>query len=249
MIAPGNPVDTYAMELITPQVMHKLVFTILVHELPDSQTGLAMDVLADALRSPNGQVRELAVVALTDLGVSPSKRVALLKEALRDPYARVRRRATRALGDFGAYAQAALPQIITGLRDPDPSVRRDSAGTLGRLGPVALAAVAGLVNMLLEPETRSRVVAATALKRIGRAAIPGLMQGLEHPNPELRGRCATLLGQVAPDDAQVAEALRIVVADSDADVRKRAGDALTQTPVPMATPVPEDYEEFAVAVG
>ena len=238
------------MEPLTPQVMHKLVFTILVHGLPDSQTGLALDILADALKSPNGQVRELAVVALADLGVSPSKRVALLKEALRDPYARVRRRATRTLGDFGAHAQTALLQIISGLRDPDPSVRRDSAGTLGRLGPAAQAAVPGLVNMLLEPETRTRVVAATALKRIGRATIPGLMQGLEHPNAELRGRCATLLGQIAPDDAFVAEALRIVAADSDADVRKRAGEALTQTPVPMATPVPEESEEYqVVAVG
>ena len=237
------------MEPLTPQVMHKLVFTILVHGLPDSQTGIALDVLAEALKSPNGQVRELAVVALTDLGVSPSKRVALLKEALRDPYSRVRRRATRALGDFGIHGQTALVQITSGLRDPDPSVRRDSAGTLGRFGPVAGPAVPGLVNMLLETETRTRVVAATALKLIGRAAIPGLMLGLEHSNAELRGRCATLLGQIAPHDHHVAQALRIVVADSDADVRRRAGEALIQTPVPMATPVPEESEEFAVAVG
>ena len=89
------------MEPLTPQVMHKLVFTILVHALPDSQTGIALDVLEEALKSSNGQIRDLAVVALTDLAVSPSKRVIVLKEALRDPYARVRRRAVRALGDFG----------------------------------------------------------------------------------------------------------------------------------------------------
>ena len=83
------------MEPLSPQVMHKLVFTILVHGLPDSQTGLALDLLGNALKSPNGQVRELAVVALSDLSVSPSKRVALLREALRDPYARVRARGSR----------------------------------------------------------------------------------------------------------------------------------------------------------
>src|SRR5882757_6392062 len=103
------------MEPLTPQVMHKLVFTILVHGLPDSQTGIALDVLQDALKSPNGQVRELAVVALTDLAISPSRRIAVLKEALRDPYARVRRRAMRALGDFGSPAVAVLPQIVFGL--------------------------------------------------------------------------------------------------------------------------------------
>jgi len=237
------------MEPLTPQVMHKLVFTILVHGLPDSQTGIALDLLANASKSPNGQVRELAVVALTDLAVSPTKRAALLKDALRDPYARVRRRAARALGDFGTHAHAYVPQIASGLRDPDPSVRRDSAGTLGRLGSAAHAAVPALVNLLGDSETRMRVVAATALKRIGRDAVSGLIQGLESSCADLRGRCATLLGQVAPDDPRVHAALRVVSTDSDADVRWRAGEALTQTPVPMATPMPEDYEEFAIAVG
>jgi len=237
------------MEPLTPQAMHKLVFTILVHGLPDSQTALALDILGNALKSPNGQVRELAVVALSDLAVSPSKRVALLKEALRDPYARVRRRAARALGDFGAHAHCVVPQIASGLRDPDPSVRRDSAGTLGRLGTAAHPAVPALVNLLGDPEMRMRVVASTALRNIGRDAVPGLLQGLEHANADLRGRCATLLGRLAPDDPRVNAALRVISTDSDADVRWRAGEALTQTPYPMATPVPEDYEEFAIAVG
>ena len=239
--------ESSMMEPLTPQVMHKLVFTILVHGLPDSQTSIALDVLTEALKSPNGQVRELAVVALSELCVSASKRVTVLKEALRDPYARVRRRAMRALGDFGAQAVPALPQIAAGLRDPDSSVRRDSAGALGRLGPAAQTAVGGLVTMLMEPETRTRVVAATSLKRIGRAAVPGLMLGLEHAEAELRGRCATLLGQIAPDDAKVAEALRIVVEDNDEEVRRRAGEALTQTPLPADTLLPLDPSEFELA--
>lgn len=229
--------------------MHKLVFTILVHGLPDAQTGLAVDVLARALKSPNGQVRELAVVAISELAVAPPQRVALLKEAVRDPHARVRRRAMRALGDFGNHALAALPQLTNGLRDPDPSVRRDSAGTLGRLGPSAQTAVASIVELLAESEMRTRVVAATALKRIGRPSIPALMQGLESSNPDLRGRCATLLGQLAPDDAQVAEALRVIVEDSDADVRKRAGEALIRTPVPMVTPAPEKFLTLELTIG
>src|SRR5438093_5771573 len=88
------------MEPLSPQVMHKLVFTILVHGLPDSQTGLAMDLLTEAMISPNGQVRELAVVAVAEIGVPPAQRVSSLMAALRDPFARVRRRAARALGDF-----------------------------------------------------------------------------------------------------------------------------------------------------
>lgn len=237
------------MEPITPQAMHKLVFTILVHGLPDSQTILAQDVLASALKSPNGQVRELAVVAITELAAPPSKRVELLREAIRDPYARVRRRAMRALGDFGNYALEALPQITRGLRDPDPSVRRDSVGTLGRLGSASQAAVSGMVELLADADMRTRAVAATALKRIGTSAVSALMRGLESANPDLRGRCATLLGQIAPEDARVAEALRVVVGDSDADVRRRAGDALTRTPVPLETPAPRVVPNLEYVVG
>ena len=223
------------MEALSPQVMHKLVFTILVHGLPDAQTGIALDVLVEALKNPNGQVRELAVVALAELTVSPSKRVAALTTALRDPYSRVRRRAARALGDFGAFALPALPLLAAGLRDPDASVRRDSAATIGRLGAVAHVAATGLVGMLGEPETRTRVVAAAALRKIGRSAVGAVVVGLGSPDPELRGRCATLLGQMAPDDAHVADALRIVAADADEEVRRRAREALTQTPSPVGT--------------
>src|SRR5205814_542040 len=94
------------MEPLSPQVMHKLVFTILVHGLPDAQTGTALDVLTDALSNPNGQVRELAVVALAELPVSPARRVAVLAKGMKDANARVRRRSARALGDFGARRRA-----------------------------------------------------------------------------------------------------------------------------------------------
>jgi HEAT repeat protein len=224
------------MEPLSPQVMHKLVFTILVHGLPDAQTGIALDVLIDALNNPHGQVRELAVVALAELPVAPARRVGALAKAMRDTNARVRRRAARALGDFGTHALPALTVLVGGLRDPDTSVRRDSAGSLGRLGPAAQIATPGLVALLAEPDTRTRVVAAIALKRVGRAAIPLLVDGLAHPDPELRGRCATVLGSLAPADPTVVAALRTVVDDEDEEVRRRAGKALEEvhTPVPLA---------------
>lgn len=218
---------TRIMEPLSPQVMHKLVFTILVHGLPDTQTGVAFDVLTEALNSPNGQVRELAVVALGELTVSPTKRAAALGSALKDPHPRVRRRAARSLGDFGAYALPTLPQLTGGLRDPDASVRRDCAGTLGRLGPVTHTAAAGLVAMLAEPETRTRVIAATALKRIGKASVPALLQGLASRDQELQQRCATVLGQIDPNNELVAAALR-----------KVSSNPMIETPPPGASKAP-----------
>jgi HEAT repeat protein len=221
------------MEPLTPQVMHKLVFTVLVHGLPDAQTGIALDVLTEALGNPNAQVRELAVVALAELPVSPAKRVAALSRALKDTGARVRRRAARALGDFGPHALPALPLLAAGLKDADASVRRDCAGTLGRLGPASHAAAPLLVGLLVEPDTRTRVVAATALKRIGRGAIPAVVHGLAHRDPDLRGRCATLLGALGVEDDEVAAALRGAADDSVPEVRERAGAALEALNTPF----------------
>ena len=214
--------------------MHKLVFTILVHGLPDAQTGIAHDVLCEALGNANSQVRELAVVALSELPVSPAKRVAALSRALKDAGSRVRRRAARALGDFGAHALPALPLLTAGLKDADASVRRDCAGTLGRLGPAAHAAAPSLVLLLGDPETRTRVVVATALKRIGRGVIPALISGLRHGDADMRARCATLLGTTGADDDSAADALRAALEDRDFDVRDRAEAALEALTVPFA---------------
>src|SRR3954470_21915309 len=105
------------MEPLTPQVMHKLVFTILVHGLPDAQTNVAYDVLVEAQNNPNPQVRELAVVALAELPVPAPKRVAALAKGMRDASARVRRRAARALGDFGVHALPAVAALVAGVKD------------------------------------------------------------------------------------------------------------------------------------
>jgi len=222
------------MEPLSPQVMHKLVFTILVYGLPDAQTGLALDVLLEAQSNPNAQVRELAVVALAELPVAPARRVTGLVSALRDPSSRVRRRSARALGDFGVYGLPSIPALTLALRDPDASVRRDAAGTLGRFGPSSAPAVAGLMPMLGDPETRTRVVVATALKRIGGLAIPVLLEGLRHPDSELRARVTTLIAQIAPQDDAVVAALRTASTDLDAEVRRRAGEALDAISIPLA---------------
>lgn len=203
------------MEPLTPQVMHKLVFTILVHGLPDAQTNVAYEVLLEAQNNPHPQVRELAVVALAELPVPAAKRVNALAKALRDAAARVRRRAARALGDFGVQAIPAVPGLVAGLKDQDTSVRRDCAGTLGRLGPAAAAGAPGLVTQLMEPETRSRVVAATALKRIGRGAVPALIEGLRQGDSDLRLRCASVLNFLAPEDESVADAIRVAVEEEE----------------------------------
>src|SRR5438067_2505431 len=116
--ARSRPIVRSPMRPLSPQVMHKLVFTILVHGLPDAQTGTALDVLTDALSNPNGQVRELAVVALAELPVSPARRVAVLAKGMKDANARVRRRSDRALGAADGAAPPAAVWAKPGAWEP-----------------------------------------------------------------------------------------------------------------------------------
>jgi hypothetical protein len=224
------------MEQLSLHLMNRLVFAVIMHGLNEAQTNLALNVLSDAVEHDNGQIRELAVVALADLSVPPAKRVPPLARALGDDNSRVRRRAARALGDQGAAAVGALPQLIRGLTDSDPSVRRDCAGAIGRLGGAGHPAAPHLIPLLTEPEYRSRAVASVAFKRIGRAGLPHLLHGVNSNDPQLRGRCATLLGLIAPDDERVVDTLRVVLSDNDDEVRARADEALhmVRTPPPAA---------------
>ncbi len=224
------------MEQLSPQLMNRLVFAVIMHGLNEAQTNLALTVLTDALLHQNGQIRELAVVALADLPVPPAKRVPPLTQALSDDNSKVRRRAARALGDQGPVSQSALPQLTAGLRDQDPSVRRDCAGAIGRLGGAAFPATTGLIAMLGEYEYRTRAVAAVALKRIGRAAVPALLDAVRTGDAERRGRCAVLLAKIAPDETAVKDALLSVLGDSDLAVRAMADEAmqLVNTPAPVA---------------
>lgn len=234
------------MDHLSPQLMHKLVFTVLMHGLNEAQTKLALKVLTDALNHSNNQVRELAVVALADLPVAPASRVPGLAYALGDEASKIRRRAARAIGDQGAAARDVIPQLINGLTDLDISVRRDCAGTLGRLGEAAIEAAPVLVEMLLEPETRTRAVVAVALKRIGKAAVPALLDGIHSEDSWLRGRCATLLARIAPNDEQVRSALSEILSDDDDEVRAMADEALkfVTTPPPVGYLVREQLVEI-----
>lgn len=219
--------------------MHRLVFTVLMQHLPENQSAPALQLLSEALQHAQGQIRELAVVAIAELPLSPAQRVTALVPAMRDSSPRVRRRAARAVGDQGAAAQGALPQLLAGLRDADMSVRRDCAGALGRLGPVAHAAAPLLMPLLADAETRTRMVAAVAFKRIGKATVPTLLGGLASPDLDVRARCVTLLKQIAPDDERVALAVRAVGDEAGGPLADQAMFAVrTPPPAPMPIRVP-----------
>ena len=105
--------------------------------------------------------------------------------------------------------------------DHDPAIQKlRKLPLLGRafdwgMGPAAVSAAPGLVSLLAEPDTRSRVVAATALKRIGRGAVPALVEGLQQGDPDMHERIASLLNCIAPNDEEVAAAIRDALTEDD----------------------------------
>ena len=223
------------MDQISPQVMNKLVFAVLMHGLPDNQTNLALTVLTDALGHTNQQIRELAVVALAELQVTSTRRVSALALGLRDGSARIRRRAARSIGDQGTAAQSAIPALVAGLRDSDPSVRRDCAGALGRLGPCAHVAAAVILTLLAENDSRTRAVVAVAMKRIGPSALSAILHGTKSKNPEVRARCLTLASSIAPEDSRVLEALAAASLDENPIVREYVDEAMLAVTTPPPT--------------
>lgn len=70
--------------------------------------------------------------------------------------------------------------------------------------------------------------AADSLGRIGDAAVPSLIEALEHPDPDKRGLAAATLAQIGPAAEQAVPQLVVALNDPDEDVRRMAARALGQ---------------------
>ncbi|MQK65905.1 HEAT repeat domain-containing protein, partial [Escherichia coli] len=118
--------------------------------------------------------------------------------------------------------------------DPRWNVHQQAALALARLGPTAAPAVEPLRRDLSADRRRLRAI--DTLGHIGPAAlaaVPQLLQLLEHVDPIVRSYCVSALGNIAPNDATVRDALRVVsLEDADPDAREGAREVLERAGVP-----------------
>ncbi len=171
-------------------------------------------------------IREFAVRAIRRMGPTS---VPALNELLRDPNPEIRGQAAFALGQFGPLAADAVPALTELLRDPNPEIRGQAATTLGSIGPLAADAVPTLIELLRDPDTGvCRKRAPMALMNIGKEATPALVGSLRHPDPEVRGQAARILGLIRPLAADAVPTLVGLINDPDPQVRGRAAFALGQ---------------------
>ncbi|MCS7237157.1 MAG: HEAT repeat domain-containing protein [Thermoguttaceae bacterium] len=156
----------------------------------------AVRPLLECLTDTDWRVRELAVVALGQIG--DSQAVEPLTQMLADPAWRVRRSAAQALAGF--RQPTTVEPLIRSLRqDEDWTVRQAAAEALGVIGDPK--AVDALTAALQDKQQEVRVSAVVALGAIAdvRVAEP-LLACFDSENPELRRHAAAglvRLGELA----------------------------------------------------
>lgn len=83
---------------------------------------------------------------------------------------------------------------------------------------------AQLVEQLGDPDWRERDAAFAALQQLGAESVPALVEGLTHPEAQIRLWCADLMDHLA--DERCADPLRQALTDPSPDVRRHAVHSL-----------------------
>ena len=186
-----------------------------------------LEALTTALKDPDAEVREQALVALSRLGDARS--AAAVAPMLADSSAEIREHAAFALGQM--HNPAAVEPLLGALRDTTPGVREQAAFALGQLrDPRAvepLIAVVGDANA----EVRSQACFALAQLRDKRAT-PKLVAALDDADKEVREHAAFALSQIR--DPAAVPALAGKLKDADPEVREQVVFALSQLKAPQA---------------
>jgi HEAT repeat protein len=200
--------------------------------------------LVGALSDASAEVRQAAAWAIGSCaasleGIRPAEE-ALLK-ALRDENPLVRRSAASALRKFGGKSEPVVVALMEALSDADAQVRESTAEALGYTGPHSAKAVPALVAAVKDEKNaprhwgpdgggggsiRIREMVAETLAKIGEAAVPGLIECLETPIPDVRAQAARALGQIGPTAKAAAPALEKALQDENEEVRSSAAQAL-----------------------
>jgi HEAT repeat protein len=121
-----------------------------------------------------------------------------LRQSLANTNAMMRLESARALWRITQEAQPIIPTLVNLLANPD--AHWQAALALGEMGPSAEAAIPALLeklrNEIVHRPSRTPGSATIALTRMGAAAVPGLVELLNHPLLPVRvGAAMALQGQ------------------------------------------------------
>jgi HEAT repeat protein len=183
----------------------------------------ALESLCEIAQAPVATHRDLAKPAIPEL-----------IEALRDKDDDVRTWAAIALGQIGSEAVSAVEPLLSLLQEKqNPQVIPCAVRALGEIGSGARSALPELVKMVQSGHP-SQIFAAQAIWRIGPKGpaeisliIPKLVDQLaKSKDGGMRSWIAEVLCEVGPAAKDAIPVLSTASRDSDAQVRRAAGDAL-----------------------
>ncbi len=155
----------------------------------------------------------------------PEKVLALIQE-LKDKDSKVFMGAAGELARIGSAARKAAPALLQRLQDDDGGVRCHAAYALRHvIGPEAEHAIPALTKALNDKNGHVRNGAVLALGKIGEAAVPALVDALNHEN--VRRSTIMVLGRLGPKAKAADPALsELLKNEKDEQVRKRIESAL-----------------------
>jgi len=140
------------------------------------------------------------------------------------PDARVRARAVNALVKMEKDAAPAGADLVAVLFDGDPLVRSAAARVIGKLAPEVPGAVPALIQMFPD---REALRAVSQFKEAGAAAVPRLIELLEHTDPTVRREAVRALGKIGePSLAALAKLNALATGDPQAGVREQSAEAI-----------------------
>lgn len=176
--------------------------------------------LIKATRSSDSSLRLSAISHLGLVGEKHPEAVQTLARLLKDEAPAVRAHAVEALGEIGQPAAAMVPAMVDLVTDPDPSVRREAIDAVRKIRPGPQVTVPLMVKVLQNADDAARIRAIAALADQGKAAVPGLIEALKHP--QARYWACLTLHEIGPEARPAVPALIPLLADDLPDVRREA---------------------------
>lgn len=190
------------------------------------------EALAPALKDAHEVVRGGVAFTLGQYAQKVPADVPELYDLLADPSPHVR----GVVCDFMPHhtgSRVGIAALVRSLDDPDPRVRFAAAQRLRRIGLDAEEALSDLRRAAEDTEDSVRGAASYAIRTIEAKAsdfrtkvLPGALEDLAHPDPDVRRGAAEVLGRFGPRSAPAVPALIHGLDDRDASVRLASAHAL-----------------------
>jgi HEAT repeat protein len=186
----------------------------------------AKEAIPDLIETLKDRNEDVRLTTVDALTAIGKDAIGPLIEATKSDNVDIRWGAAEAIRRIGPEAKDALPQLTKLLEDKDEVIRLRAAYSMSVFGLGGRAAVPILVDALQHENADERTRAVEGLQRIGLPAVPSLTRKLEDPNPKVRNSAAEALGKIGSDARDAVPNLIKVLKDPDASVRRHAAAAL-----------------------